>query len=77
MSSVAVRARIDAAMPVRDFLRGVAKDFYDSILHQDLAGEQYEAIYAPAQPFCSTRFNFVPRQDEDDYNHPSERDHGE
>jgi hypothetical protein len=51
-------------MPVREFLAALARQFYDTIAHWDLAFEQYDEIFSPAPPFCPTRFNFIPHQAE-------------
>jgi hypothetical protein len=49
---------------VREFLAVLARQFYGTIPHWDLAFEQYDEIFAPAAPFCPTRFNFIPHQAE-------------
>ena len=57
-----VLARIGEGVSFKSFLLDFAKDYYGSYAHRELSCELYEAIFAPAQPFCSTVFNFIPLQ---------------
>jgi hypothetical protein len=64
IAGVPVASDFSMDMPVREFLTALARQFYDTIPHWDLAFEQYDEIFSPAPPFCPTRFNFIPHQAE-------------
>ena len=64
IAGIPIHSDFAADMPMREFLAALAKQFYGTIPHWDLAFEQYDEIFSPAAPFCPARFNFIPYQAE-------------
>jgi hypothetical protein len=62
MSGIPLYSDFSQDQPIRIFLAALAKEFYSALAHRDLAFEQYDEIYSPPAPFCTTRFNFIPHQ---------------
>ncbi len=62
-SAIAIFSKLPQNLRYREFLLATARQLYDGIAHQDLAFELYDEIFAPPQPFCTSRFNFTPRQE--------------
>jgi hypothetical protein len=62
MSGIPLYSDFSEDQPIRVFLATLAKEFYSTLAHRDLAFEQYDEIYSPPAPFCTTRFNFIPHQ---------------
>ncbi len=63
ITSVPVFTEIAPDWSVGDMLAAVGKNFYDAYAHRDLSYDLYDVIAEPAQPFCTTLFNFIPLQE--------------
>jgi hypothetical protein len=64
IGGIPIYTDVPGDMPIREFLSGLAKYLYAAMANRDLAFEQYDEIFSPPGPFCPTRFNFIPYQEE-------------